>query len=300
VFPYSVFVIPCDLILYLFKGVETDHTIHMVRGAVPSPTSTAPAANQEPTTAAPASSPATGLAGLLQSLGTTGAASNSEGLGLFGSAPPGLDQMQQQLAENPNLMREMMNMPLMQNLMNNPELIRSIIMNNPQMRELIDRNPDLAHVLNDPSIMRQTFEAVRNPELMREMMRNTDRAMSNIESSPEGFNMLRRMYETVQEPFLNATTMGSEGDRNSNPFSALLGNQGSNQARDSAANGTTRASDPTSGSPAPNTNPLPNPWGSNGKFWIFIFFMLVVVCALVLSLEINSWLCPRSSKVLSC
>ncbi|EER92919.1 hypothetical protein BDA96_01G552500 [Sorghum bicolor] len=244
-------------------GVETDHTIHMVRGAAPPPASTAPAANQEPTTAAPASSPAAGLGGLLQSLGATGAAANSGGSGLFGSGLPELDQMQQQLAENPNLMREIMNMPLMQNLMNSPELIRSIIMNNPQMRELIDRNPDLAHVLNDPSIMRQTFEAVRNPELMREMMRNTDRAMSNIESSPEGFNMLRRMYETVQEPFLNATTMGSEGDRNSNPFAALLGNQGSNQARDSAANGTTTASDPTSGSPAPNTNPLPNPWGPN-------------------------------------
>ncbi len=30
---------------------------------------------------------------------------------------------------------------------------------------------------------------------MREMMRNTDRAMNNIEASPEGFNMLRHMYE---------------------------------------------------------------------------------------------------------
>lgn len=29
-------------------------------------------------------------------------------------------------------------------------------------------------------------------------MRNADRAMSNIESHPEGFNMLRRMYENIQ------------------------------------------------------------------------------------------------------
>ena len=29
-------------------------------------------------------------------------------------------------------------------------------------------------------------------------MRNADRAMSNIEAHPEGFNALRRMYETVQ------------------------------------------------------------------------------------------------------
>ncbi|GAB4838652.1 hypothetical protein Ancab_028196, partial [Ancistrocladus abbreviatus] len=50
------------------------------------------------------------------------------------------------------------------------------------MCEIIDRNPELAHILNDPSILRQTLETARNPELMREM-RNTNRAMNNIESS---------------------------------------------------------------------------------------------------------------------
>nr|CCI55438.1 PH01B031C15.21 [Phyllostachys edulis] len=235
----------------------------MVRGAAPPPASTAPAAASHGTSGAtPASAPAAGFGGLLQGLGATGTA-NSGGLGLFGSGLPELDQIQQQLTENPNLMREIMNMPLMQNMMNSPDLIREIIMNNPQMREVIDRNPDLAHVLNDPSILRQTVEAARNPELMREMMRNTDRAMSNIESSPEGFNMLRRLYETVQEPFLNATTMAGEGDRNPNPFAALLGNQGSNQVRDPADNEATTAPESTTGSPDPNTNPLPNPWSTN-------------------------------------
>ncbi|ONL99592.1 Ubiquitin domain-containing protein DSK2b [Zea mays] len=162
-------------------------------------------------------------------------------------------------------MREIMNMPAMQNLMNNPDLIRNMIMSNPQMREIMDRNPDLAHVLNDPSVLRQTLEAARNPEIMREMMRNTDRAMSNIESSPEGFNMLRRMYETVQEPFLNATTMSGEGNTASNPFAALLGNQGSNQPGQGqpATYTPTIGSESTTGTPAPNTNPLPNPWSTN-------------------------------------
>ncbi|KAK9109420.1 hypothetical protein Sjap_017480 [Stephania japonica] len=135
---------------------------------------------------------------------------------------------------------------------------------NPQMREIIDRNPELAHILNDPSTLRQTLEAARNPELMREMMRNTDRAMSNIESSPEGFNMLRRMYETVQEPFLNATTMSGDAGTglNSNPFAALLGNQGGAPAGDRSS--PPNAGSETTGSPAvPNTNPLPNPWSNN-------------------------------------
>ena len=33
---------------------------------------------------------------------------------------------------------------------------------------------------------------------MREQMRNSDRQLSNIEAHPEGFNTLRRMYETIQ------------------------------------------------------------------------------------------------------
>jgi ubiquilin len=94
--------------------------------------------------------------------------------------------------------------------------------------------------------------------------------MSNIESSPEGFNMLRRMYETVQEPFLNATTMGGESNTTSNPFAALLGNQGPNQPSQPATNAPAPGSESTTGIPAPNTNPLPNPWSTNGRFIILL------------------------------
>ncbi|XP_062200596.1 ubiquitin domain-containing protein DSK2a-like [Phragmites australis] len=241
-------------------GVETDHTIHLVRGVATPAAPTAPAAVSPHATTTPSSGPAGGLGGLLPGVGAPRSGRSS---GVFGSGFPELEQVEQHLSQNPNLMREIMNMPAMQNLMNNPDLIRDMIMNNPQMREIMDQNPDLAHVLNDPSVLRQTLEAARNPEIMREMMRNTDRAMSNIESSPEGFNMLRRMYETVQEPFLNATTMGGEGNTASNPFAALLGNQGSNQPSQPATNAPTPGLESTTGIPAPNTNPLPNPWSPN-------------------------------------
>lgn len=33
---------------------------------------------------------------------------------------------------------------------------------------------------------------------MREHMRHADRAMSNLEAMPEGFNALRRLFENVQ------------------------------------------------------------------------------------------------------
>jgi ubiquilin len=246
-------------------GVDTGHTIHLVRGVAQPAASSTPAAASPNASTIPSSDPAGDLGNLFPGIGAVGTDRPS---GIFGAGFPELEQVEQQLSQNPNLMSEMMNMPAMQNLMNNPELIRNMIMNNPQLREIMDRNPDLAHVLNDPSVLRQTLEAARNPEIMREMMRNTDRAMSNIESSPEGFNMLRRMYETVQEPFLNATTMGGESNTASNPFAALLGNQGPNQLSQPATNAPAAGSESTTGTPVPNTNPLPNPWSTSGRFII--------------------------------
>ncbi|KAL0550625.1 hypothetical protein IC582_015147 [Cucumis melo] len=253
-------------------GLEADHTVHLVRGSAPaaSPTNpaTAPNAGGPNTTSSNARSvgsneggaPGGGLgleSSIFPGLGFEGLGATG---GLFGAGLPDFEQVQQQLTRNPNIMREIMNMPAIQNIMNNPDIMRNLIMNNPQMREIMDRNPELAHILNDPSTLRQTLETARNPELMREMMRNTDRAMSNIESSPEGFNMLRRMYETVQEPFLNATTMsGTAGNDGSNPFAALLGT-GGNATNNATANTSTTTSDTANGSPSPNTNPLPNPW----------------------------------------
>ena len=37
------------------------------------------------------------------------------------------------------------------------------------------------------------------------MMRNQDRAMSNIENLPGGMQALERMYRDIQEPMMNAT-----------------------------------------------------------------------------------------------
>ncbi|OWM80497.1 ubiquitin domain-containing protein DSK2b-like isoform X2 [Punica granatum] len=260
-------------------GLQAEHTVHMVKGLPTGSAAPPPAAPSAGTTnSAPGvtrgvgsnDSGGAGLgASLFPGLGLNPLGGAGGGSGLFGAGLPEFEQMQQQLNQNPNIMRDIMNMPAMQSLMNNPELLRSLIMSNPQMRELIDRNPELAHVLNDPAVIRQTLEAARNPELMREMMRNTDRAMSNIEATPEGFNMLRRMYENVQEPFLNATTMGTNAgnDTASNPFAALLGNQGNAQARDgnnsNSDNSSSTGSEAGSGPTAPNTNPLPNPWSSS-------------------------------------
>lgn len=93
------------------------------------------------------------------------------------------------------------------------------------------------------------MEMTRNPELMREMMRHTDRAMSNIEALPEGFNHLRRMYTDIQEPMMDAAT-------NSPLFAGPPANQPAQ----------TPAQQPrTPPSTTPNTQPLPNPWAPGGS-----------------------------------
>ncbi|NWW42390.1 UBQL1 protein, partial [Pedionomus torquatus] len=127
-------------------------------------------------------------------------------------------------------------------LMSNPEMMVQLIMANPQMQQLIQRNPEISHMLNNPDIMRQTLELARNPAMMQEMMRNQDRALSNLESIPGGYNALRRMYTDIQEPMLNAAQEQFGG----NPFASLVSNVST--GGDSQPSRTE------------NRDPLPNPW----------------------------------------
>uniref|UniRef100_A0A8C0F1K7 Ubiquilin-4 n=1 Tax=Bubo bubo TaxID=30461 RepID=A0A8C0F1K7_BUBBB len=150
-------------------------------------------------------------------------------------------QMQRQLMSNPEMLSQIMENPLVQNMMSNPDLMRQMIMANPQMQQLMERNPEISHMLNNPELMRQTMELARNPAMMQEMMRNQDRALSNLESIPGGYNALRRMYTDIQEPMFSA----AREQFGNNPFSSLTGN-----------------SDSSSSQPlrTENREPLPNPW----------------------------------------
>ncbi|XP_037650993.1 ubiquilin-4-like isoform X1 [Sebastes umbrosus] len=150
-------------------------------------------------------------------------------------------QMQRQLMSNPEMLSQIMENPLVQNMMSNPDLMRQMIMANPQMQQLMERNPEISHMLNNPELMRQTMELARNPAMMQEMMRNQDRALSNLESIPGGYNALRRMYTDIQEPMFSA----AREQFGSNPFSALGGNSESG----------------VQPSRTENREPLPNPWG---------------------------------------
>merc|ERR1719169_75374 len=93
-----------------------------------------------------------------------------------------------------------MNSPAMQSLLNDPELLRSILSMNPHMRELMHRHSDIQDMLQDPDFMQQSLEAFRNPSMMREMLRSTDRAMSAIDAVPGGLEMLQSMNAQIKLP----------------------------------------------------------------------------------------------------
>eukprot|EP00922_Rhytidocystis_sp_ex-Travisia-forbesii_P001574 GHVS01002186.1.p1 GENE.GHVS01002186.1~~GHVS01002186.1.p1 ORF type:complete len:418 (+),score=47.28 GHVS01002186.1:987-2240(+) len=185
-------------------------------------------------TTAPSSSDPSTFASQPAPMGLTG---QLGGLHQLAGQQHGLAEM----LDNRDLMAQMLNSPLTQNLMDNPQFMRTILEANPQLRELRERNPELNHILNDPQMLRQSLEMMRNPSLLREMMRSTDRAMINIEAIPGGFNALRRMYHSIQEPLWNVV--------DSNPLG------GPNGSRDQPTpNYDVHAENP------PDTDALPNPW----------------------------------------
>lgn len=215
---------------------------------VPSP---APRSNQSSTSSATSAQNTGSQRGTTPGTGTNPSTDAHNGIGFgapFGGGAgaggwPDMTEMQQQMMRNPQQMQALMNSPIMESIMNNPQVARSLMMANPQMRELLERNPEVAHVFNDPATFRQMMQMARNPSLMNEMMRNTDRQMANIEMMPGGFDALRRMHENIQAPLMDATQgFGHENVESAanaqedNPFTSLFQQN------------------------TPSNAPMPNPW----------------------------------------
>jgi ubiquilin len=226
-------------------------TIHLVIRAPKTDTTTT-------TSASASSATATGTSDTQASANRPNTAQATPGGFPFGlGLPPGMgnlnfantnfhdmqQQLQQQIMSNPAQLRQLMESPMVQSITSNPDLLRSLLLSNPQMRDLMERNPEISHLLNNPDLLRQTMEYARNPTALQELMRNHDRAMSNLESIPGGFNALQRIYHDVQEPMYSA----AQEQFGNNPFAQLFtGNEN------------------TAASRTENTDPLPNPWAPRG------------------------------------
>ncbi|CAO4361301.1 unnamed protein product [Caenorhabditis nigoni] len=212
--------------------ISDGHTVHLVvrnqnrpAGASSSPAaaSTAPPPSSQSSAAPPPSGNPFG------------------GFGTMGGASPA------DILNNPDAVRSVMDNPITQQLLSNPEFMRTIIQSNPGFQEMIESNPEVGHILNDPNIMRQTMEMIRNPNMFQEMMRNHDQAIRNLQGIPGGEAALERLYNDVQEPLMNSASNSLRG----NPFASLRGQQSNEPRVDRAGQ--------------ENNEALPNPWASNNS-----------------------------------
>merc|ERR1719379_3282778 len=103
-----------------------------------------------------------------------------------------------------------MNSPMVQQMMSDPEKVRAMMRMNPQMNQLMEQRPEIARILEDPEMLQQSMQMMRNPALMREMTRNADRAMGNLDAMPGGHNALVRAHEEFSDPIFAALS-GANG-----------------------------------------------------------------------------------------
>jgi len=235
--------------------IDSEQTLHLVKGSArpaPSPsTSTASTTNTNTTGTNATNNNNTPfnpmmMPNMMNNMMMNNNGNNSGNNG--NPMMPNMDQMQQQLMSNPEMMSNIMNSPMMQSLTSNPDFMRSMIQSNPQMQQLLESNPELRHIMEDPELMRRSMEMMRDPSAMQNAMRNQDLALSQIENIPGGFSALRRMYEDVQEPMMDALSSSRSGQQSDN------GNGTNNANRNSSGDNSGAAG-----------TAMPNPWASTSS-----------------------------------
>ncbi|XP_013931218.1 PREDICTED: ubiquilin-1-like [Thamnophis sirtalis] len=153
-----------------------------------------------------------------------------------------VSEAQEQDATRQELIIEVMQHPFVQNLFGDTEQVRQMIMSVPQMQQLAEQNPEINHILNNSEFLREMIDVATSPAVMDEIIRNHDRALSNLESTPGGYSALQQLYNDIEVPMLNAVQAQFQGS--SFPLSDPKPSPG-------GASPLSRTE---------NREPLPNPW----------------------------------------
>merc|ERR1719359_2454893 len=88
--------------------------------------------------------------------------------------------------------------------MSDPETVRAMMRMNPQLNQLMEQRPEIARLFEDPELLQQSMQMVANPSLMREMTRNADRAIGQLDAMPGGHNALVQAHEEFADPLFEA------------------------------------------------------------------------------------------------
>ncbi|CAD7929317.1 unnamed protein product [Amoebophrya sp. A120] len=144
------------------------------------------------------------------------------------AAPSAASQVLPQSNPQEEMMAQLLNNPMMEAMMNSPEMMQMMLQMNPQLQQLCEQNPDIRRILEDPETMQQSMRAMRNPALMREMMRSADRGMAQLNTIPGGEDALRRLHTEMVDPLYDSmsgsgaqdgSTTGSASNTNPNRYS---------------------------------------------------------------------------------
>lgn len=150
-------------------------------------------------------------------------------------------QSQQMLMQNPEVVQQIMRSPMVQQMMSDPEMVRAMMRMNPQLNQLMEQRPEIARMLEDPDVLRQSMQMMANPSLMREMTRNADRAIGQLDAMPGGHSALLRAHQEFADPLYQALSGANSAQITENAEAYAQQTQG-----------------------APNAEALPNPWGASG------------------------------------
>ncbi|XP_034645340.1 ubiquilin-1-like [Trachemys scripta elegans] len=170
------------------------------------------------------------------------------GMSVLGLDPTDVSDLMSEASEADSsiqdLMSEVAQNPMVQSILTNTDLVQEILLSNPQMQQLAEQNPEINHILRNPDFIREMIEVSSSPAMLQEIIRNHDRALSNLESIPGGYSALQQLYSEIEEPMMNAV----QAQFGSNPSESLENNP------------------PLGGASLParmeNRDPLPNPWAT--------------------------------------
>lgn len=124
--------------------------------------------------------------------------------------PAQLGSLQRHVLTNPDILQQMLESPAMQSLLNDCDFMRSLLKMDPRTQKLLEGCPELQQMLHDAEFMQQAVEALRNPVHVRDVLRSTDRAMTQLETLAGGaFDVLRQMCEDIRRPLEDQGMQGT-------------------------------------------------------------------------------------------
>jgi len=149
--------------------------------------------------------------------------------------PSELSSLQRHVLRNPDILQQMLESPAMQSLLNDFDFMRGLLKTDARLNRLLESNPELMGMLEDPEFMSDAAEKLRNPVHVRDVLRSTDRATTQLEGLSTGsLDVLRHMCEDIQRPTRGAMEIRSASKKTSESRAASKAQPLDSEAGDSA------------------------------------------------------------------